>query len=326
MNIYELSQIVDNPLFEGLALLDGAEVFDTWPKDWRINYKTWEPFSLKATWMPLQVYGKVRKHNDFPCINLVTPAFSQRAVDFLRDMLEPNGELLPVRHKIGTYYFYNCRKMMNCVDLSKSEVTKLKDGGVVTSTDRLVFLDDLLDDLTVFKVRTQLLETFCTQTFVDRVNAASLQGFAFIPIWPLPSGVTFNDERHRVSKAFSKWKPKDFPDVDVKENTVVIRLYCEGKKPSAAEKKAAEAIEKHLDNLLYDPNQSTPESLFGDLEGMEFVDGEYRLFFSTPDCDRLVAKMMPELRTLAWPGLFHVIKRRGTYVDETANGEYVPIV
>jgi len=105
----------------------------------------------------------------------------------LRDILEPNGELLPVRHKVGTYYFYNCTRMVNCIDLTKSKITKLSDGVVTSTSDKLVFIDEQLEDLTIFKARTQLLELFCTQRFVDRVNAAGLQGFLFVPIWPLPN-------------------------------------------------------------------------------------------------------------------------------------------
>jgi hypothetical protein len=86
----------------------------------------------------------------------------------------PNGELLPVRHKIGTYYFYNCTRMVNCIDLTKSKIRKLDDGIITSTGDKLVFIDEVLEDLTIFKARTQLLELFCTQRFVDRVNAAGL--------------------------------------------------------------------------------------------------------------------------------------------------------
>ena len=110
------------------------------------NYQTWVPRSLKATWPTPKVIGNVRRFNDFPCINLAYPAFSQRAVDLLRDVLEPNGELLPVRHEIGTYYFFNCTCMTNCVDLTRSHVTKLSDG-IVTDTKKLVFIDEMLEGL-----------------------------------------------------------------------------------------------------------------------------------------------------------------------------------
>lgn len=323
MNVYVLSKPCDNPLFEGLALDDKyGDLLNTWPPDWRTNYRTWEPKRLKASWPTPEVVGNVRRFNDFPCIDLSNPAFSQRAVDMLRDLLEPNGELLPVRHKIGVYYFFNCTQMTNCVDLSKSKVTKLKDG-LVSSTEKLVFLDNMLDDLTIFKVRTQLIEVFCTQRFVDRVEKAGLQGFVFLPIWPLPEGVTFYDEMYRVNKMADKWKPKDLPGLDIKANSVVLRLYCDRKKPSKKELDATEAVMAHVEASLYNENQASPESYFGNVEGHDVVDYEIRVFLSAPDCDRLVAHLMPSFGNLPWPGRFHILKRRGEFVDEQASEEYV---
>jgi len=91
MNVFVIYRVPDNPLFEGLALkaCEGQrDLLDTWPVDWRSNYRTWQPRSLGASWATPEVTGDVRKVNDYPCINLTRPAFSQRAVDILRDTLE----------------------------------------------------------------------------------------------------------------------------------------------------------------------------------------------------------------------------------------------
>jgi hypothetical protein len=325
MNVYDLLPVLDNPLFEGLALKEDAQpdLLDTWPSDWRANYMTWEPRSLRATWRTPEVIGNVRRFNDYPTLGW-RPAFSQRAVDMLRDLLEPNGELLPVRHRIGTYYFYNCTRMTNCVDLTKSKTIKLKDG-IISRTEKLVFIDEMLTELSIFKVRTQLLEIFCTQRFVDRVEREGLQGFLFVPIWPLPEGVTYNEERYRVCKQAEKWKPKDAPALPIKGNTVVLRLYCEAKKPTKKELVALEDVVAQMEKSLYNEQQERPEDYLGNVEGHDVVDYEIRVFLSAPDCDKLVAHLMPSLRTLPWPGRFHVVKRRGEFVEEDVLEEYVRV-
>jgi hypothetical protein len=322
MKIYVLEPVCDNPLFEGLALLKRSELLDTEPEDWSKNYRTWQPKLLKKTWPTPRVVGNVRRFNDYPCINMSKPAFSQRAVDLLRDMLEPNGELLPVKHRIGTYYFYNCTRMTNCVNLSKSD-TEWFDGNVICSTNGLVFIDKLFKGLTIFKERTVLSEIFCSQIFVDRVEAAGLQGFNFTPIWPLPRGVTYNDEMYRVAKLARKLKPRGMSELDIKGSTLVLRLYCEKKKASKKEVAAAEAVMAHLEESLYDEDQEGPEDYFGNVEGHDIVEHEIRVFVSAPDCDRLVRHLMPSLRSLPWTGKFHVVKRRGEYVDGDAPEEYV---
>jgi hypothetical protein len=122
-----------------------------------------------------------------------------------------------------------------------------------------------------------------------------------------------------------KWKPKDTPELDIKGNTVVLRLYCERKKAGKRELAAAEDVMTHLERSLYDENQASAESYFGNVEGHDVVAYEIRVFLSAPDCDRLIALLMPCLRTLPWPGKFHVVKRRGEFVDEQAAEEYVSL-
>jgi len=158
---------------------------------------------------------------------------------------------------------------------------------------------------------------------VDRVEAAGLQGFVFVPIWPLRKGVTFNRELNRVCKLAEKWKPKDAPALDVKGNTVVLRLYCDRKKATKKEVAAAERVMKHLEAVLYDADQQEAESYFGTVEGHDVVGQEIRVFLSAPDGDRLVARLKPALRSLPWPGKFHVVKRRGHFFDGKAAEEYV---
>jgi len=329
LNIYVIHAVLDNPLFDGVELREKDwKLLDFLPPDWRENYLTWEAKSLKATWPMPEAIGNVRKFND-----LVYPrplAFSQRAVDLLRDLLEPHGELLPVRHKLGTYYFYNCTRVLSCVDLTKSKTKVLKfpggKRGLITDSDHLVFIDELLDeDLAIFTARTSPMESFCTQRFVDRVAAAGLQGFIFVPFRPLPEGRTYQHERYRLTKAAEKWKPKNMPALDIKSAAVMLRLYCRGKEATKKELAAAEEVMSYLEKALYNEDQTvgTEESYFGNVEGHKEVEHEIRVALSTPDCDRLVTHLLPSFRTLPWRGKYHVVKWRGEYADVEAPEEYV---
>jgi hypothetical protein len=78
--------------------------------------------------------------------------------------------------------------------------------------------------------------------------------------------------------------------------------------------------------VLYDEEQQETESYFGNVEGHDVVDHEIRIFLSAPDCDRLVSRLMPTLRSLPWSGKFHVVKRRGEFMDDNATEECVLVV
>ena len=325
-----MTPILDNPLYGGLALSHG-ELLKTYPSDWIKNYKTWQPKLLKPTWSPPQVTTVQMKFTDFPCVNMMYPAFSQRAVDLLGNVLAANGELLPINHKEGISYFYNCTKMVNCLDLEKTKVTKLN-GGLITSTmDPLVFIEEMLQDLTVFKIRTQLTELFCSQTFVDLVNHCGLQGFSFIRIWPMPPGSTYRKERSKASTESGKQRPFGKLNLDASGNTVSLRLYTVTDKITKKEFDLANEIMALLEQKLDISDFSEFDTYYGHVEAYDIVDKEFRIIISCPDCEVLLARLMPIFRTLPWKGTFDVTKSHYPftpiiYPDEDENVENVEIL
>ena len=322
MNVYHIRPVTDNPLFEGLGLHSDSHMLRAWPPDWSRHALTWETESLKAKWRVPRVEGNVRFFNDYPCINLSFPAFSQRAVDVLRDVLQANGELLPVRHKLRFYYFFNCTRLANVVDLSKT-----KTNGGLADIGNLVLQREKEAELEASGDRAiaVLLIKLCTQTFVDRVQSAELQGFLFVPVWPLQPGTTYHSERHRLCKLAEKWKPNPLASLEIKGDSVVLRCCCQKKKATKEEIAAAEGVMAHLEKSLYDSSQILPESYFGNVEGSDVVDFEIRVFISTPDSERLLGHLMPSLKVLPWPGKFYVAKRRGNFMDGQASEEYVAV-
>src|SRR5690348_5122063 len=100
--IYKLTSCLDDPRFSGF---DGnPTLFRSIPP----NRKSLD-FQVKRLldgWQPPRVTGTVREINHYPCVAF-QPAFSSHAARCLADILEPNGELLPILTPKGQYYFYN---------------------------------------------------------------------------------------------------------------------------------------------------------------------------------------------------------------------------
>ena len=91
------------------------------------------------------------------------------------------------------------------------------------------------------------------------------------------------------------------------------------KKPSVAEKKQFKVLGDELDILL---SLSSPDDeVFGLYEGDEEHDGEYRLFLSCPDTDKLIKRLRPWLENLDWLGNVYAMKRYGNMYDEDAEEE-----
>ena len=82
----------------------------------RTRGRNWTVPPLAPFWTPQRVIGQVRPFNDYPCVDLIVPAFSRKAVDALRNLLEPNGELLPLVAEVGEYFAYNITTVADILD------------------------------------------------------------------------------------------------------------------------------------------------------------------------------------------------------------------
>jgi|SRR5581483_7735548 len=185
--LYQLDPIVDNPSFEGFGFDDavsfrgkGRLAFDFGPDDIPTKGRAWTVTRMAPTWVPTPVYGNVKPHNDYPCVNLTVPAFSRRAVDALRDFLEPNGELLPLASPLGEYYAYNVTTVADILDHKRSEIVWFNERHVsALRIRRYECIPEKLTGLSIFRLVEMSSSTFVHQVFVDRVREHGLQGFHF---------------------------------------------------------------------------------------------------------------------------------------------------
>ncbi len=279
----------------------------------------WVPPTLNKVWIPLEVSGRIRIWNDYPKL-MEFPAFSRRAVDALRDLLNANGELLPLRYKDGEYWAYNLRTVVDIINPNESVVIDCHRSS--TSVARSYYYYSIrperLDGLTIFRMRHDLSDVYVTQPFVDRVRTAGLRNFVFEKIWPWPKGTIWYQEA-RKQNATEREQART-PDLAC--HSLVIRLETgTNLNPNKQQREHVEMIMNSLDALLSDPGAPIDAAYFGRLEGSEPFKGEYRLYFSCPDADKLVDHLRSWLHHLDWPGSVQVVKRYGEMRDEEAREE-----
>ncbi len=337
--LYDLQPITDNPKYEGFAFVREESIrgksiggqsrieWDFGPDDVKTKGRAWTITRMAKVWTPQPVVGRVHSFNDYPCVNLIIPAFSRRAVDALRDFLEPNGELLPLVSTVGEYYAYNITTVADILDQERSEIQWMSAKHTfdqIFEINRYECLAEKMAGLSIFRLVERSSFTYVTQAFVDRANKHGLQGFHFIKLWPLPKGVSWRDEYRKEWKKEAQVETKR-GRTPVKGNTVVLMLPIAKAKASKAEKERLSKFMDEIDALLYDPVAKRNDPCFGSLEGDEHVEGELRLFLSCPDADALVENLRPWLKTLSWDGGVKVLKRYGEYVDAGCREEYVDL-
>ncbi len=155
-------------LFDMSRRFNGAPV-KTLGKDVKIG---WDPDMLS---MP---------KGDFPSLIPNVPIFSRRAVAALRDLLEPNGEILPVMIAGAEYFLYNVTRVVDALDESGSDIVRFKDSSDVLTIHDFAFFEKKVSGMIVFKIPQEIDgSVFVTDPFVRRVQAAGLKGFWFPLLW-----------------------------------------------------------------------------------------------------------------------------------------------
>lgn len=292
--IYKLNKITDDPRFEGFALnplpsLLGRDSLedDLIPGLDAEETIEWVQPALSTCWKPPSVIGRVSDFNDYPCINMIIPAFSARAVDALREELEENGEILPLLSTTETtYFFYNIQTIAKVLDHQNS-VCEFWCDPPTTATDieYFWFNGEMVQGLSIFRIPEMPTAVFVTNPFLDRVESLGLKGFDFKKVWPLPRGVNWRLQRDE----------SDLPRKELKRNTLVLRIPLEG---TPDERNPILALEQVLDSRLLP--DSLEDRYIGSYEGFECVTGEYRLFFSCPDAEKLLRYIEEDVRNLEW--------------------------
>ncbi len=150
---------------------------------------------MRASWRPLRVRvlldedHKGRPPSDFPSLDGTIPVFSGRGVEALRDLLEPNGEILPLDCAEGVYYAFNVTRVVDALDVERSEL-KLFDDGEIMNVAQYELRAQKLDAVPIFKLpQVARMYSFVTDEFVSRTTAAGLTGFDYREIWSAPSGI-----------------------------------------------------------------------------------------------------------------------------------------
>ena len=138
----------------------------------------WEPLEIMA----VDTDDELALLSDHALLGTI-PVFSERAVAALGEMLQANGELLPLVYERQPYFAFNATTVVDALDEGRSKVNHFSSGRIM-SIDEFAFKPESVRGRTIFKIpQLPRAFVFVTGDFVDRVRAAGLQGFAFREVW-----------------------------------------------------------------------------------------------------------------------------------------------
>lgn len=312
--VYILEPILNDPRFDGCVFAEEARSVlghDNPSRDFDMKdheLLSWKPMLLSTNWKPQPVKGPANAFNDYPCLELSNPTFSKRAVQALGTMLSGNGELLPLKTKTGEYFVFNCTTKLAALNSKESILSRTADDRTALWVKYFSFIKSKLEGATIFRVPELPNFYLVTDRFKHAVESANLNGFNFVPVWPLPRGVDWHVEESKRRKVKGR--------VKISGQALILRFRLAKQKPSIAEKKLALSISESLLAVL--SLATLTEKYWGTVEVCEFAEGEFRIFCSCPDSEGLYGHLSQWLSEVHWENDFDVVKRFGNLFDRKA--------
>ena len=134
--------------------------------------------SLKWKSLPVKFLYRSRKKGDCPSLQIV-PFFSEKAIKALKEVMGDNVEYLPVTGEASKFTIVNVIKVIDALDMEKSEL-KIFDDGKIWGYKKLVIKAENVASDNIFKV-TQFPRALVivSDKFKRIVEEAGLKGFAF---------------------------------------------------------------------------------------------------------------------------------------------------
>lgn len=137
------------------------------------------------SWVPVNmlIVDPELPPSDFPGFRSAAPIFSLRAVEALGDLLQPNGELLPLICPDGDYFVFNVTAMPDILDEDRSEIRRFRSGRILDITG-YQFRGSSVGSHVIFRLpQLPTGRVYVTDEFVQRVAASGLTGFEFPSVW-----------------------------------------------------------------------------------------------------------------------------------------------
>jgi len=174
-----------------------------------------KPTLLKHTWTPIPVRTMCRNELppcDTPALFPGVQLFSPRALEVLGPLLEGNGEILPLDCDYGEYYLFNLTRVIDALDVERSDVFRLSPGRI-GHVIRYEFFPERIGDATIFTIPQQFGRFYVTNRFTEAVEDAGLVGFLFDLLWPLDESVAAKPKKaaakaRRAIPARAKRRPR----------------------------------------------------------------------------------------------------------------------
>ena len=114
----------------------------------------------------------------------ILPVFSRRALDYLKPLIAPHVEVLPLSFDEGEFFAINVITVLDAVDYQNSVYKTFRDGKRIMSFKKYAFHESIVAGVPIFKISDERVRyAFVSDEFKQIVEQNKLTGFVFRLVW-----------------------------------------------------------------------------------------------------------------------------------------------
>lgn len=248
----------------------------------------------------------VSSWNDFPMVGTDYPAFSERTVEALGNLLTDHGVLLPVKCRRRTYFCFVPRLNRNILDMSKSTISKRMrvKRWMQPLFLRYEFNQDEVRKVPVFSIPDDLYATFVTNAFVKKVVSSGLVGFNCEIVYPLRRSEHYAALAYKnLKRHLSEGLPRG---CTVSGDRVMVKFLLDHQNRIPTKREELLITKWAMDANLELWDSRSMDIPPGYLFRIEPDTGCLNAVFKGPNRKELAKRLLPLVDKCKWPGTIRV--------------------
>lgn len=166
--------------YEMLHCVESEGTFTLFELDGSPRADAWTPVRVRRV-RPSKREGF--RASDSPYFSSMGLVFRRSAVDALRDILDANGELLPLEDEEGVELFAYNVQALDALDHQLTQGSRYENGRIKMASNH-VFIPSIVDGVDIFRqAQERASRVYLSERFLQRWKKAKLKGLDFTLAW-----------------------------------------------------------------------------------------------------------------------------------------------
>lgn len=151
--------------------------------DGRPRRSNWQPVLVRRVRADKQ---QAFNASDFPWLGAHALVMRESAVRSLREILDQNGEVLPLATEDSVPLFVFNARCIDALDEAHSSIIRIPGTDRIMLMKSVAFIPAAVDGVDIFRLGHRGSSTYVSDRFVERVRAEGLRGLTFKRVWSSP--------------------------------------------------------------------------------------------------------------------------------------------